>query len=238
MTDKISIYGLTALVCALCLAATAQAQTSWWRTYGGTSYDCGNSVQQTSDSGYIVACETYSLGPVTRDVYLIKTDASGDTLWTRIYGRDEDQGLSVQQTSDGGYIVAGETYPFGAAMRDVYLIKTDANGDTLWTRTYGGTSEDFCYSVWQTADGGYIIVGRTESYGAGRDDVWLLKTDANGDTLWTRTYGGTSYEGGNSVRQTPDGGYIIAASTASYGEGDFDIWLIKTDAQGYAAPWP
>jgi hypothetical protein len=220
------------LLAAVCLTSIARAQTSWWRTYGGTSYDWGYSVQQTADSGYIVAGSTESFGAGYDGVYLIKTDASGDTLWTRICGGTSlDEGYSVRQTLDGGYIVAGYTASFGAGYGDVFLIKTDASGDTLWTRTYGGTDGDGGYSVQQTSDGGYIVAGITVSIGAG-GDVYLIKTDASGDTLWTRTYGGTNYDHGYSVQQTADGGYIVAGLTRSFGAGDVDVYLIKTNAQG------
>jgi len=158
------------------------AQTSWWRTYGGTTYDEGCSVQQTSDGGYIIAGHTLSFGAGRDDVYLIKTDASGDTQWTRTYGGTSyDFGCSVQQTSDSGYIIAGLTMSFGSGNGDVYLIKTNASGDTLWTKTYGGMNDDFGYSVRQTSDGGYIVAGLTGSFGAGSDDVYHIKTDANGN---------------------------------------------------------
>jgi len=206
--------------------------TLWTRTYGGGSTDHGNSVKQTSDGGYIVAGGTESFGAGEGDVYLVKTDAVGDTLWTRTYGGGAgDIGNSVAQTSDGGYIVAGSS--FGAGLTDVYLVKTDSVGDTLWTRTYGGSDDDEGYSVAQTSDGGYIVAGRTESFGAGSGDVYLVKTDAVGDTLWTRTYGGSSTEWGRSVAQTSDGGYIVAGYTYSFGDTLGDIYLIKTDSLGY-----
>jgi len=215
------------------------AQTSWWRTYGGTNQDWGYSVQQTADGGYIVAGATKSYGAGNEAVYLIKTNASGDTLWTRTYGgASADCGYSVQQTSDGGYIITGYTYSFGAGAPDsanVYLIKTDTSGDTLWTRTYSGTGNDYGRSVQQTADGGYIIAGYTHYFGMGPPDstnVYLIKTDASGDTLWTKTYGGTSPDFGYSVQQTADGGYVIAGYTASFGAGDDDVYLIKTDSLG------
>jgi len=197
------------IVSIVVCASPALAQTGWWRTYGGTSTEWGYSAQQTSDGGYIVAGSTGSFGAGYRDVYLIKTNASGDTLWTRTYGgTDDDEGHSVQQTSDGGYVIAGETWSFGAG-GDVYLVKTNASGDTLWTRTYGGTSSDDGFSARQTSDGGYVIAGQTMSFGAGVD-VYLIKTNASGDTLWTRTCGGTNYDCGYWAQQTSDGGYVIA----------------------------
>jgi len=123
---------------------------------------------------------------------LVSTTAAdpGDTLWTRTYGgSSSDIGWSVQQTSDGGYIIAGYTESFGAGGYDVYLVKTNSSGNTLWTRTYGGTEGDYGYSVQQTSDGGYIIAGRTSSFGAGSYDVYLVRTDSYGDTLWTRSDG-------------------------------------------------
>ena len=117
-------------VTIIVLASPALAQTSWWRTYGGTDDDRGYSVQQTTDGGYVVAGYTRSFGAGYDDVYLIKTDAAGDTLWTRTLGdADYDEGSSVQQTSDSGYVIAGGTYSFGAGDDDVYLIKTDASGN-------------------------------------------------------------------------------------------------------------
>jgi len=122
-----------------------------------------------------------SFGAGHEDVYLLKTDSSGDILWTRTYGgSSSDGGYSVQQTSDGGYIIAGYTYSFGAGSGDVYLLKTDSEGYTLWTRTYGGSELDCGHSVQQTSDGGYVVTGHTDSFGAGRDDVYLLRVAGEG----------------------------------------------------------
>jgi len=210
-----------------------QPETLWTKTFGGGSYDRGYCVQQTSDGGYILTGSTSSYGAGGADVWLIKTDASGDTLWTKTFGgTDYDYGNSVQQTSDGGYIIIGSTESYGLGEMDAWLIKTDSSGDTLWTKTYGGNNEDGGISVQQTSDGGYVLACYTESYGSGYSDFWLIKTDADGDTLWTRTYGGNNSEGCKSVQQTSDGGYIIAGSTESYGLGEMDAWLIKTDSSG------
>jgi len=215
------------------IKTNASGDTLWTRTYGGTNDDEGFSVQQTSDGGFIIAGYTLSYGAGSADVYLVKTNASGDTLWTRTYGGMKwDEGRSAQQTSDGGYITTGWTFSFDDTLGNVYLLKTNASGDTLWTRTYGGTGLDHGYSVQQTSDGGFIVAGGTNSYGAGINDVYLIKTNASGDTLWTRTYGGASEDRGCSVRQTSDGGYIIAGLTYSFGAGGSDVFLIKTDANG------
>jgi len=207
--------------------------TVWTRGYGGPAGDWGWSVEQTSDGGYIITGLTWSFGAGAEDLYLIKTDSGGDTVWTRAHGGpDGDWGYSVEETNDGGYIVAGGTWSFGAGAEDVYLIKTDSGGDTVWTRTYGGAAGDWAYWVEETSDGGYIITGLTWSYGAGAEDVYLIKTDDVGDTMWTRTYGGAAGDWGWLVEETSDGGYIIGGLTWSYGAGAEDVYLIKTDDVG------
>ena len=218
---------------AYLVKTNSSGDTLWTRTYHATPNSHANSVQQTSDSGYIIAGYTGWNGGGT-DVYLIKTNSSGDTLWTRTYGgAGDEQGMSVQQTSDGGYIVVGYTWSFGAGPSDFYLIKTSSSGDTLWTRAFGGTHYEFGFSVQQTSDGGYIVAGQTYSFGAGPSDVYLIKTNSSGDTLWTRTYGGVYQDGGTSVQQTSDGGYIVAGYyTVFSGPFSSRSYLIKTNSSG------
>ena len=207
--------------------------TIWTKCFGGTNIDHGYSVKQTSDGGYIIAGTTYSSGAGETDVYLIKTDANGNQVWSKTFGGTSvDWGYSVQQTSDGGYIIVGFTESFCAGGSDVYLIKTNPNGDTVWTKTIAGNAAEEGCAVRQTSDGGYIICGYTDAFSANQGDIFLIKTDINGNQVWTKTYGGANTEQGNSVQQTTDDGYIIAGTTFSFGNGGSDVYLIKTDEDG------
>jgi hypothetical protein len=205
----------------------------WNYTFGGIDYDCGSSVQQTADGGFIISGYSSSFGAGNYDIFLIKTDSNGTTEWDKTFGGSGgDICGSVMQTDDGGFILAGGTSSYGAGSRDVWLIKTNADGNKEWSKTFGGANFDSGESVQQTTDGGYIIIGRTESYGGGMSDVWLIKTDSAGNKEWDRTFGGGHYDYGWSGEQTTDGGYIITGLTESYGaHGDY--WIIKTDNDGY-----
>jgi hypothetical protein len=205
----------------------------WQKTFGGNKDDWGESIAQTNDGGYIIVGGTSSFGAGGNDVYLVKTDAQGNILWQKTFGgKNDDAGFSIDQTSDGGYIIVGETHSLGKGKSDVYLVKTDAQGNILWQKTFGGKAEDEGRCVAQTRDGGYILVGKTCSFGAGGCDVYLIKTDGKGNKIWEKTFGGGSDDEGNSVIQTKDGGYIIVGSTLSFGAGLRDIYLIKTDSKG------
>lgn len=207
----------------------------WSRTFGGVTFEYCYAVRQASDAGYILVGSTASFGAGNFDFYVVKTDANGDTLWTRTFGGTSTEVCrSIEQTSDGGYILGGNTYSYGVGYDDFWLWKIDANGNPLWSRTYGGPYNEVCYSVARTSDGGYIAGGHTNSFGAGSNDVWVVKISAGGDSLWSQTYGGNDYEYCYIIRQTSDGGYIVGGSTGSFGAGGHDIWLIKTDPNGNA----
>ncbi len=203
------------------------------KTFGGNNFDFASSIQQTSDGGYVFTGSTASFGPGKTNVWLIKTDPQGDTVWTRTIAKGLfNAGYSVQQTTDGGYIVTGYTYS-GSRNDDVWLIKTDPSGNTVWTKTFGGRGLDEGRSVQQTYDGGYVISGTTESFGSGKTDVWLIKTDSSGNELWNKTFGGTGSDASRSVVQTKDGGYLITGWTAL--ENSFsDLWIIRTNPHGEA----
>jgi uncharacterized delta-60 repeat protein len=205
----------------------------WQKTFGGSSADGGYSVQQTLDGGYIIAGYTY-YSDSYYDVYLIKTNSDGDPIWQKILVRQHyyDTAHSVQQTSDGGYVITGHTASYAGGYADVYLIKTNSDGDLMWEKTFGGSNEDRGYSVQQTSDGGYIIAGYTNSYGAGGRNVYFIKTNSDGDLMWEKTFGGSGFNQGNSVQQTSDGGYIIAGNRDLNGSGDYDVYLVKTNSDG------
>lgn len=283
---RIGIALLLMFLCTFSGSVSAQApDTLWTRTYGGTSDDIGYSVIKTSDGGYLISGLTFSYAVGYNDVYLIKTNSDGDTLWTRSFGwnygdvgisviensnneyiitgmrstgwqdvlfaktsadgdvllfthfggSNNEGGYSIQETSDGNYIIAGNTWSYSQyGQADVWLIKLDGNANFIWDKKFGGSQRDDGFSVQQTSDGGFVISGYTESFGAGNADVYLIKTDVNGDLVWDATYGGVNNEHGESVLQTPDGGYIIAGWTESFGSGGADIYVVKTDENGTA----
>ena len=206
----------------------------WNRIYGRFEneqgypiLDYGNSVQETSDGGYIIAGYTTAFG-MDSDVCLIKTDPEGNTLWNGTYGGPSSgRGYSARETSDGGYVIAGFTKPFMMiGDQEVYLVKTDSGGNMLWNRTYGGPGRDSCSSVQVTGDGGYIIAGTKVPIDDENSDVYLVKTDSEGNMLWNRTYGGPGMDSCSSVQETGDGGYIMAGTTRSP-EMDAAIYLVK-----------
>ena len=220
------------LMVASCFGSV-MPDTLWSRTFGGELNDSGVSFELTSDGSFIMVGSTSSFGEYWDDLWLVKADAQGNELWSRAYGgSDYDYGRGVQETPDGGYIIVGDTYSFGPGLDDIWLIKTDADGNKLWEKFFGGNMVDSPLAIKLTPDGGYIILGYTESLGAGRFDFWLIKTDAEGNEIWDRTYGGLDDDWSNDILLTDDGGYILLGRTVSYGVGDTDIWLIKTDAEG------
>jgi Secretion system C-terminal sorting domain len=163
----------------------------------------------------------------------LSAQTAPDTTWTQMYsGGMYDWAWAVLETSDGGYIMVGDTESAGAGSWDIGLIKTDVNGITEWTQTYGGLYEERGQSIQHTSDGGYIILGSTSTYGAGSSDLWLVKIDNLGNEEWTQTFGGSSYDWGYYVEQTSDNGYIIVGSIDPDVYWVFDVFLIKTDSEG------
>lgn len=212
----------------------ANGNIKWTKSYGlnGEKSHC---IIQTYDYGFILCGYTFNFGAGDYDAYLVKTDSLGNIVWTRTYGTaGVEEAFSVQQTSDNGYILTGKTQPGGILSQGyVFLIKTDVNGDTLWTRRYGGSVGEIGYSVRVPSSGGYIVTGVTYSFGAGGQDVYLLRTDNLGNVVWSKAYGGVNDEFGTSViHDFWPGGFIVTGETSSFGSGGIDVYLIRTDENG------
>ncbi|HXB38938.1 MAG TPA: T9SS type A sorting domain-containing protein, partial [Bacteroidia bacterium] len=162
---------------------------------------------------------------------------TGDTLWTKTYGGALNEGgagrQTIEPTFDGGYIIGGFSSSFfTAGGLDAYLIKTDANGNAAWSKMYGGSGSETINDVKQTSDSGYIFTGYTTSFGAGSADIFLIKTNSVGDTVYTRTFGGGLTDAGQGILETSDKGFVICGYTTNYGSGNNDALLIKIDSLG------
>ena len=204
----------------------------WSKHFGGSGAQYGSAGVQNSDGSYIFVGSNNGEGSAGQDdVYIVKTDEEGNVLWSKNYGTSiTDYANDVQITSDGNYIV-------GASVnnnQDGYLLKLDANGDTIWTKIFGGALTEEIFSVKQTSDGGYVLAGRNNTEGAGNYDVWLVKTDGDGNQTWSKTFGGEKKDIGESVSITDDGGFFIVGYTESFtpAEEDSDMYWIKTDNNG------
>lgn len=235
----------------------------WQKCLGGSARDIAYSIQQTTDAGYVVFGRTMSHngdvsgnhgGLIVGDFWVVKLDAAGTTQWQKCLGGSEDDfGASIQQCADGGYIMTGYIYStdgdvsgYHGGVTDAWVVKLDAAGNTLWTKCLGGSMQDSAGSIQQTADGGYIMAGRTNSndgdlsglQGAGALDVWIVKLDDTGTIQWQKCLGGSSTEWVGSIQQTTDGGYIVGASTNSNDgdvsghHGNQDAWVVKLDDAG------
>jgi len=210
--------------------ADSAGNMQWSKNYGvdAPEIQVAYSLIRTSDGGYALA-GTNSSG--NDDFCLVKTGSAGNLEWSRSYGgTDGDYAYSVVQTSDGGYALAGDTNSYGVSGFDFLLVKTDPAGTLQWSRTYGEAGYEFADCVIQTSDGGYALAGDTDSFGAGVD-FWLVKTDSAGIMQWSRASGGPSHDFEACAIQTVDGGYAVAGRTYSFGAGDADFWLVKTDIE-------
>jgi len=229
----------------------------WQKCLGGTNVDVANSIQQTSDEGFIVACYTNSIdGDVSgnhgsSDAWVVKLDSSGDIQWQKcLGGTSTDEANSIQQTSDGGFIVAGKTWSNDGDVsgnhgdRDAWVVKLSSSGNILWQKCLGGTNWDKAYSIQQTSDGGFIVAGSTESNDGDVSgnhvsyDAWVVKLNSSGDIEWQKCLGGTNWDYAYSMQQTSDNGFIVVCYTnsddgdVSGNHGESDYWVVKLDSSG------
>jgi hypothetical protein len=265
LSIKHSSYCALFLVSIIGFAQIGYAQApsiQWQKLYGGLNGETANATQQTSDGGYIIAGGTASsnTGDVVGanngnfDFWIVKTNASGTIQWQKIYGgAGEDIATSIQQTTDGGYIVAGYTNSSNSGNvgtnkgeEDMWLLKLSATGTIQWQKTLGGANNERANAIQQTADGGYIVTGFTESshsgdVGAnkGGRDVWVVKLNSTGTIQWQKNFGGDTQDGAATIHQTTDGGFIVAGYTFSSSTGDvginkggLDMWIFKLNTTG------
>lgn len=213
------------------LRIDSSGEVVWQNTYDRA--DCDDkaySVGETSDGGYLVAGETEITSTTNIDILLLKLNSSGDLVWQKRYGGSSlDYAKSMERTSDGNYIIFGETYSYGAGSSDLLLLKIDPdNGSILWQKSYGGASIEDARSVKETQSGGLVIAGDTKSFGAGGYDGWILNLDANGNILWQKTYGGPDWDFFRYAQELPDGDFLITGNAYT----NYDIWVLKINADG------
>jgi uncharacterized delta-60 repeat protein len=205
----------------------------WQHAYGGSGDDVAYAVQETSDEGYIVAGYTYSFGAGESDYWILKLTSEGEIEWEFTYGGiGDDAAYAIQETSDGGYIVAGHTHFFGAPTSDTWILKLTSEGDIEWQHIYGGTGDDKAYAVQETSEGGYIVAGSTQYLGALDHDFWVLKLTSAGFREWQRIYGGFGDDVAYSIQETSDEGYIVAGDTDSFGNKKSELWILKLTSLG------
>lgn len=207
-------------------------QVIWARAIGGPNYDVAGAMTLASDGGLVFAGSTKSYnGNTPDDLYFFKTDSLGNLLWAKTFETpDFDVASAVLRTSDNGYAITGFTIVNG--LRRVLLIRTDSNGDTLFVRTYGGAGGDQGVELLEMPDGGFVITGKAFTQSLGESDILLLRTDAQGNLSWVKSFGESLWDEGAGIIRLQDGNFLISGSTISFGQGDFDILLLKTDTAG------
>ena len=215
------------------LKLNSDGTVAWQKAYRGDDISA-SFIQQTSDGGYIVLGVIFNDATRKKYFLVLKLNSDGTVAWQqKAYGETGyEYANSIQQTSDGGYIMAGIGIDFDRIDSDFLVLKLNSDGRIAWQKTYGGTSYDYASSIQQTSDEGYIVVGNTYSFGTGSGDFWILKLNSDGTVAWQKTYGGTSYDFANSIHQTSDGGYIVAGYTYSFGAGFCDFWVLKLLSDG------
>ncbi len=206
------------------LKISSSGDSLWSKTHSRPGRNYGWTVQNTDDGGYVITGQTEDSG--NDNVYLIKTDATGNIEWDKTFGGNgKDIGRDIKQTENNGYIIAGPTE------NNVYMIRTNSNGDTIWARTFDGYGYWAASSVELAEDGGFLVAGSVLNNSNNSSDVYLLKVGSNGDSLWSRSYGGAADDYGYSIKQCLDGGYLITGMTYSYGS-EGDVYIIKVNEEG------
>jgi hypothetical protein len=224
VVDDIELVFLTKL--------DSQGEPIWRHFYGATDNNYGLDIEKTPDGGFIIAGWSIINNGEDYQIYVVKTDSSGRRQWQRLYGGNNyEKSFAIDNTQDGGYIIAGYSYSFGGNSQ-LYLLKIDGEGDEIWHRIFGGAGNEEGYSVDATFDGGFIITGYTNSFG-NDDQIFLLKTDSLGNEQWSKLLGGAEEDRAFCVRQCPDSSYILVGNTYSYGIEGADVYLVKIASENH-----
>ena len=252
------------LITFVALSGVTYAQApfvQWQKSLGGSSIESAQCINKTADGGYIVVSTSGSndgqvgVNKGGYDCWITKLTSWGDIAWAKVLGgTSSDYPNGAMQTTDGGYIVGSKTQSNDGDITtnhgnfDVWVVKLDDTGHIQWQKSYGGSAADRLNAIQQTSDGGYIFTGTTESTDGdvasihGNEDVWVVKLSSTGSIEWAKTYGGSDEEDGVAIKQTPDGGYILATTTKSTdgdvvgNHGGDDIWILKLSSAG-AIQW-
>ncbi len=209
----------------------ANGDSLWYKRYGTSVYDDANTVRALSNGGFLLGGQSTN-GANGFDQFLIRTNDSGDTLWTRKFGTAGTDNIEYIAVGNNSFFLAGGTNGAGVGGDDGYVVKTDTSGNVLWTKTYGGSAPDDFHRVEITSDGGLVMSGTTSSTGALQPNMWLMRANATGDSLWSRAFGGDNHDHGYSGMETTDGGFILVGHTGSFGFNGEDGYVVKTDANG------
>ena len=205
----------------------------WEKTYGDTSNETAKYIQETSDGGFIIAGDCWTVS-TNNDIYIVKTDDSGNLIWdTKIIEPNNDQVFAIKEVRNG-YILIGTTTSLGMGNKDIWVIKLDNQGVVEWHQTYGGDALEYGFDIIEYEDG-YVFTGSTSSYGTKFYDIWVLKIDDSGNLIWDMIYGGPLIDIGRSIIQNPEGGLTLLAQTSSYGSGEYDFWVLKMNEFGVVA---
>lgn len=247
------------------LRLDANLEKVWESAYGGDYSDEVRVAQQTTDGGFILAGQSYSPASGNKsstnyggtDIWVVRTDSLGNKLWDNSYGGTNYEGVwDLKPTADGGFILGGFSYSDASGNKsdsnygdaDYWVVRIDANGNKIWDRSFGGTGQDFMFSVRETVDGGFIVGGSSDSPPDGTKttlnfgglDYWIIRLDASGNELWQRSYGGSGTDQLTQVEETTDGGFILLGSSDSPQSGNkttpnfgfLDLWIVRTDSNG------
>ena len=223
-------YGKGSTDCWL-FKTDSSGNIQWNTTFGGIQVESARGILETSDNGFLITGWSSSFGAGKLDYWLVKTDENGNHEWNKTYGGTENErAITTIPTNDGNYITVGNTASFGRGETDIYLVKTDNFGNIIWNNTYGGASAETPFDIIETVDGGYGITGHSYSFGVGENDIWLIKVDQSGNMIFNQTFGGEMADSSRTIFEDSNGGYVIAGSSFSFGQGEDDFWLIKTYA--------